>query len=125
MSLSVRRFDPTVQTVGVDSQWLAAELPAQPDPPVPFDGMTFGVATMTTNSPHGGERHPDGDEILYLVSGHVRIVFIDDPFDDIDVWPGQGLIVPKGVWHRVDIIEPSQIVYLTPGPNNEFREQDA
>jgi quercetin dioxygenase-like cupin family protein len=37
------------------------------------------------------------------------------------VEPGDGLVVPKGTWHRVDIIEPSQIVYLTPGPNNQFR----
>jgi hypothetical protein len=34
---------------------------------------------------------------------------------------GDGLIVPKGVWHTVDIIDPSQIVYVTPGPNNRFR----
>ena len=121
MSEQIRRFDPASQTIGIGADLAASELTAQPDPPVPFAGMTFGVASMTENSPHGGERHPDGDEVLYLISGHVRIVFIDDPFDDIDVWPGQGLIVPKGVWHRVDIVEPSQIVYLTPGPNNEFR----
>ena len=76
---------------------------------------------MTENSPHGGERHPDGDEILYLVSGRVRVVFIEDPLDDIEVNPGDGLVVPKGTWHRVDILEPSQIVYMTPGPNNEFK----
>jgi quercetin dioxygenase-like cupin family protein len=38
--------------------------------------------------------------------------------------PGTGLIVPRGVWHRVDFLKPSQIVYLTPGPNNEYRELD-
>ncbi|NIV18071.1 MAG: hypothetical protein GWN47_06570 [Woeseiaceae bacterium] len=35
--------------------------------------------------------------------------------------PVDGFIVPKGVWHRVDILEPSQIVYLTPGPNGKYR----
>ena len=114
-------FDPATETIGIDKALVATTLPHQPDPPVPFEGMTFGVATMTENSPHGGERHPDGDEVLYLVSGHIRIVFIENPIDDIDVLPGQGLVVPKGIWHRVDILEPSQIVYLTPGPNNEFR----
>ncbi len=115
------RFDPATQAIGIDNKLAASTLPHQPDPPVPFEGMTFGVATMTANSPHGGERHPDGDEILYLVSGRIRIVFIEDPLDDIDMLPGQGLVVPKGLWHRVDIVEPSQIVYLTPGPNNEFK----
>jgi homogentisate 1,2-dioxygenase len=51
----------------------------------------------------------------------IRVVFLDSPIDDFDVEPGDGLIVPKGMWHRVDILEPSQIVYLTPGPNNEYK----
>jgi mannose-6-phosphate isomerase-like protein (cupin superfamily) len=76
---------------------------------------------MSENSPHGGEVHPDGDEVLYLISGRVKVVFLDSDEEDIDVSPGDGLVVPKGTWHRVDIIEPSQIVYLTPGPNNQFR----
>jgi quercetin dioxygenase-like cupin family protein len=42
------------------------------------------------------------------------------PVQELDMAPGDGLIVPKGVWHRVDILEPSKIVYVTPGPNNEF-----
>lgn len=115
------RFDPTTHTIGLDRGLTATKMLEQPDPPVPVEGLTFGVATMAENSPHGGERHPDGDEVLYLVSGRVRVVFTDDPIDDIDVGPGDGLVVPRGVWHRVDILEPSQIAYLTPGPNNEFR----
>ena len=67
---------------------------------------------------------PDGDEVLYLISGRIRVVFLDDPIEDIEVLPGAGLVVPKGLWHRVDILEPSQIVYLTPGPNNRFRPLD-
>jgi quercetin dioxygenase-like cupin family protein len=96
-------------------------VPTEADPAIPVNGATFGVADMTENSPHDGERHPDGDEVLYLVSGKVRVVFVDSDEPDIDVMPGDGLIVPKGVWHRVDILEPSRIVYLTPGPNNEYR----
>lgn len=96
-------------------------MPDRPDPQIPVDGATFGIATMSENSPHNGERHPDGDELLYLISGRVRVVFVDGDYEDIEVVPGDGLIVPKGVWHRVDILEPSQIVYLTPGPNNEYR----
>lgn len=117
-------FDVDSQTVGLDRDLAASLVPAQPDPPIPVDGYTFGVATMSENSPHGGEMHADGDEVLYLISGRVRIVFIDGDFGDVDVAPGDGLIVPKGTWHRVDILEPSQIVYLTPGPNNRFKPLD-
>jgi mannose-6-phosphate isomerase-like protein (cupin superfamily) len=114
-------FDPVIHTIGLSRELEASKVPERPDPPIPVQGVTFGVATMSENSPHGGEMHPDGDEILYLISGRIRIVFLDDPEEDIDVSPGNGLVVPKGKWHRVDIIEPSEIVYVTPGPNNEFR----
>ena len=115
------KFNPATHTIGLSRNLEASLVPEQPDPPIPIDGMTFGVATMTENSPHGGERHPDGDEVLYLISGRARVVFLDSNEDDIEMLPGDGLVVPKGVWHRVDILEPCQIVYATPGPNNEFR----
>ena len=115
------RFDPATHTIGLSRNLVASLVPERPDPPVPVDGVTFGVATMTENSPHGGEMHPDGDEILYLISGRARVVFLDSDEADVDLRSGDGLVVPKGVWHRVDILEPCQIVYATPGPNNEFR----
>ena len=114
-------FDPSIDTVGLDPTLSASLVPQQADPAIPVTGITFGVASMTENSPHDGEMHPDGDEVLYLVSGHARVVFVDDEIADIDVRAGEGLVIPRGLWHRVDIIEPCQIVYLTPGPNNEYR----
>ena len=114
-------FNPSTHTIGLNRGLAATKMPERPDPPVPFSGVTFGVATMSENSPHGGEMHPDGDEVLYLISGRVNVVFLDDDEVDIEMGLGDGLVVPKGTWHRVDIIEPSQIVYLTPGPNNQFR----
>ena len=79
---------------------------------------------MTENAPHSGEMHPDGDEVLYLISGRVLVTLQTKPIQKIEMTPGNGLIVPRGVWHTVDIIEPSQIVYVTPGPNNQFRQQE-
>ena len=96
-------------------------MPARPDPAIPVDGYTFGVVTMTENSPHDGEMHPDGDEVLYLIDGKVRVTIEADPVQELEMLPGDGMIVPKGTWHRVDILEPSQIAYLTPGPGGEYR----
>jgi len=115
------RFNPLTETVGLTRDFAASLVPAQPDPPVPFTGTTFGVVTMVDNSPHAGEVHPDGDEILYLISGRVTVTLETIPVKVLEMKPGEGLIVPKGVWHRVDIVEASQIVYVTPGPNTEFR----
>ena len=114
-------FNPVNQTVAVKRDMSATTMPARPDPAIPVDGYTFGVATMTENSPHDGEMHPDGDEVLYLISGKVRVTIEIDPVKELEILPGNGMIVPKGVWHRVDILEPSQIVYLTPGPHGEYR----
>jgi mannose-6-phosphate isomerase-like protein (cupin superfamily) len=115
------KFNPSTHTIGLGRDLIASKVPERPDPPVPVDGATIGIATMSENSPHGGEMHPDGDEILYLISGRANVVFLDSPEEDIEMQPGDGLVVPKGMWHRVDILEPCQIVYVTPGPNNEYR----
>lgn len=115
------KFDQDKHVVAIKRDMSAETMPAQPDPAIPVDGYSFGVATMTENSPHDGEMHPDGDEVLYLVSGRVGVTLETDPVQELEMLPGDGLIVPKGVWHRVDILEPSQIVYLTPGPNGEYR----
>ena len=114
-------FDPVTHVIGISNRLKATKLPEQPDPPLPVEGLTIGIATMTENSPHDGEMHPDGDEVLYLISGHANVVFLASSDSDVELKPGTGLVVPRGMWHRVDILEPSQIVYATPGPNNEFR----
>ena len=115
------RFNPSTHTVGLSRDFIASLVPARPDPPIPIDGVTIGVATMSENSPHNGEMHPDGDEILYLVSGRARVILETTPVEELEMKAGDGVIVPKGVWHRVDILEPCQIVYVTPGPRTEFR----
>lgn len=115
------KFNPSEYTIGLSHDLAASKVPERPDPPIPVDGMTFGIAAMSASSAHGGEMHPDGDEVLYLISGRANVVFLDSAEADIEMRPGDGLVVPRGIWHRVDILEPCQIVYLTPGPNNEFR----
>ena len=115
------RFDANIDTIGIGRDLFSELVPMQADPPIPVDGMTIGIAEMSENSPHGGEMHPDGDEVLYLISGHVNVVFEDGAFEEIDMQPGDGLVVPKGVWHRVDILSPSKIMYSTPGPGGEYR----
>lgn len=117
-----KTFSATDHVVGVDRNLDASvQVLTGHDPDQPVDGMTFGVAIMPQSAPHGGERHPDGDEILYLVSGTARLVFTDDPLPDVLVEAGQTVVVPRGLWHRVDVLEPCHIVYMTPGMNNEER----
>ena len=118
---SPTRFDANIDTIGVGRDLIAIRVPMQADPPIPVDGLTIGIAEMSEKSPHAGEMPTDGDEVLYLISGHVNVVFEEAEFDTVDMQPGDGLVVPKGVWHRVDILAPSKIIYATPGPGGEYR----
>ena len=118
---NAKQFDADTETVAINRKFSAQIMPARADPAVPVDGYTFGVATMTENSPHDGEMHPDGDEVLYLIDGKVRVTLETDPVQVLEMMPGDGAVVPQGVWHKVDILEPSRIVYLTPGPGGEYR----
>ena len=115
------RFDPDSETIALTRELDASVGPARPDPPVPVDGVTIGVATMRENAPHGGEMHPDGDEILYLIEGRISVSLETTPPAVLELDAGEGIVVPKGVWHRVDIVSPSRIVYITPGPNGQYR----
>src|SRR5262245_7150167 len=66
--------------------------------------------------------HPDGDEVLFLISGRLDVVLEEDDTQGVvEMTPGQALIVPKGVWHRVLPREPSQLLHITPGPGGEWR----
>jgi mannose-6-phosphate isomerase-like protein (cupin superfamily) len=96
--------------------------------PVRVDGHVVGAARMSQNPPHRGEMHPDGDELLYLVSGRLDVIIEDDGTKDRvgtervhTLLPGQALLVPKGAWHRVDVREPSHLVHVTPGPGDGHR----
>ena len=90
-------------------------------PPQRIDGMTVGIVTMTENAPHAGEMHPDGDEILYVISGRVSVTCDSDPGAELILGPGQACIVPKGEWHNVSILEKTQLIHITPGPNGDHR----
>jgi quercetin dioxygenase-like cupin family protein len=97
----------------------------KPGPPKRIDGMTVGVVTLTadTLAPHKGEVHPDGDEILYVISGRLRVTGESDPAKSVvEVGTGEACIVWKGEWHRVTVLEsPTQLIHITPGPNGDYR----
>ena len=93
----------------------------RPGPPERIDGVTVGFITMEHDAPHGGEVHPDGDEILYVISGRLRVRGDSAPADPLELGPGEACVVKQGEWHKVDVLEPTQLVHITPGPNGDHR----
>lgn len=113
-------IDVRNHVIDIYKDWSISIRETRPGPPERVDGMTVGIVTMTQNAPHGGEVHPDGDEILYVVSGKLR-VSCDSMDEELILDPGQAFIVPRGEWHQVDVLEPTQLVHITPGPHGDHR----
>lgn len=63
------------------------------------------------------ERHPDGDELVVLLSGEIELL-LDDALGQraVRLRTGECAIVPAGAWHRAVILAPSQMLFITPTP---------
>jgi len=90
-------------------------------PPPLADGFVVGLADLTQDPPHRGERHPDGDELVLVVSGRATVTLESAPAAPLELGPGEACVIPMGEWHRIHPIEPTRLVYITPGPRSEHR----
>jgi mannose-6-phosphate isomerase-like protein (cupin superfamily) len=119
-----RRIDLAREVVGLDGSDRLARLVEQTPgrPPQRIDGFTVGAPELIGDAPHDGEIHPDGDELLYLISGAVTVTLeLADGDRLVDLGAGDALVVPKGVWHKITMRERGQLIHITPGPNGEAR----
>ena len=123
-------FDGNVANIARD--WSISMAATAPGPPKRIDGCTVGVAAnLDGPGPHGGEVHPDGDELLYVVSGTMEVIFDDGDEHAVGavttvlLHAGEACVVPRGVLHRVEAVEPSCLVHVTPGPNGGHRPRSA
>jgi len=90
--------------------------------PQRIDGLTIGAPDLTSDPPHNGEVHPDGDELLYMVSGSVTVrLELPDGDQTVELGAGDAIVIPKGVWHLVTLREPGRLIHITPGPNGDAR----
>jgi len=68
------------------------------------------------------ERHPAGDEVVVMLSGHTTLVQdVDGRETRIELRAGQAAINPRGVWHTADVHEPGPALFITPGRGTEHR----
>src|SRR5437763_8480486 len=110
-----RRIDLAHEVVGLDGSDRRARLvPQTGRGPQRIDGFTIGAPRITGNAPHDGEMHPDGDELLYLISGAVTVTLELSTGDvGVDLGAGGALGVPTGVWRQITLREPGLLVHLT------------
>lgn len=101
-------------------------------PPRRVDGYSIGaIPNVQGPGPHGGEVHPDGDELLYLVEGEMEVILDDGDEHHVGnetrflLRSGEAYVIPRGVWHRLESSDPCYLVHVTPGPNGGHRPRSA
>ena len=69
------------------------------------------------------ERHPAGDELLYLLEGGAELRLWRQGAEEAFAFdrPGQAVLIPRGVWHTARVAGPCRILFLTPGEGTENR----
>jgi quercetin dioxygenase-like cupin family protein len=88
------------------------------------EGRLVTVGPEETTWTHW-ERHPAGEEVVYLLSGRVDVVQDHDGKEvTIPVRAGEAMINPKGIWHRAVVHEPGKALFITPGLGTEHRPMD-
>jgi quercetin dioxygenase-like cupin family protein len=65
------------------------------------------------------ERHPEDDELLYVIEGQVTIEILTET-DRIEVPVSEGsfLVVPRNHWHRHKLDGLLKEMYVTPGASD-------
>ena len=68
------------------------------------------------------EMHPDGDEIVVLLSGAVDLV-LDLPGGPrtVELRDRGAAVVPGGVWHTANVLGPSEALHITRGAGTTHR----
>jgi mannose-6-phosphate isomerase-like protein (cupin superfamily) len=68
------------------------------------------------------EMHPDGDEIVILLSGAIDLVLEEMGGERIvELRDRAAVIVPRGVWHTANAIAPSEALHITRGAGTTHR----
>lgn len=69
------------------------------------------------------EMHPNGEEIVYLLSGAADLILEKDGVTKTFELRGKGLVViERGTWHTAKVFEPSIMLVITHGKETQIRE---
>lgn len=87
-----------------------------------LDGYLMTVSDVRKDMPHW-ERHPNGEEVLYLLSGKLDVL-IEEAGREKRVplrAEAPGVVIPAGAWHRAVVVEPGRLMFITWGEGTEHR----
>jgi mannose-6-phosphate isomerase-like protein (cupin superfamily) len=86
-----------------------------------YEGRIAGTVPITQDMPLW-EIHPSGDEFLYLLSGRMACILEESHGERVvELRAGEACIVPQGVWHRLLVHEPGDLLFITPDEGTAHR----
>jgi Mannose-6-phosphate isomerase len=84
----------------------------------PFNQCTLGVVRFSGETPW--ERHPDGDELLYILDGEISVTILTDGGPvRATVSAGSIFVVPRDLWHRQLAQTGATLLFATPTEKTE------
>jgi quercetin dioxygenase-like cupin family protein len=113
MSTSVHRYKVTFQGtpsdagipergwVDMDVRWLVTK------ESVGSEKTVFGVTVFPPGAKHDIHRHPNAEEVEYLVSGH-GIAYVND--DAVELGAGEAVFVPRDAYHGFENTSNAEVV---------------
>jgi homogentisate 1,2-dioxygenase len=120
VTLAVRRLDGAFVHLG-DGGGASAH-PVGPDfwanMPAVFDTGRMVSAMAQDRDWTAWEMHPEGDELIVLLSGRLRLL---TEAGDAELGPGDYVLMPRGVWHTADVLAPGEALFVMPGAGTQSR----
>jgi mannose-6-phosphate isomerase-like protein (cupin superfamily) len=122
-------FDPFATLVHLRVDGSALPVAWTPDV---FRQLPAGDGDRVIGAKHGAEpadfhadeweMHPGGDEVLCLLTGAIDVV-LDEPAGQrtFGLRGGRACLVPRGVWHRLILRQPSDLLFITPARGTRHR----
>jgi len=122
-------FDPFATLVHLRAEGRAVPVAWTPDV---FRALETEVGDRVIGAKHANapadfhadewEMHPGGDEVLYLLAGALDVV-LEEPGGErtFGLEGGQACLVPRGVWHRLVLRRPSDLLFVTPARGTRHR----
>ena len=84
----------------------------------PFDDGQAGVFWSEAGGPSPWEMHPECDEMLQVLEGEIEVEVLPQDGsrgETTRVPAGSFCVVPRGCWHRQNLLARTKELYLTPG----------
>lgn len=83
------------------------------------DGAVFAAKFAGVSA---WERHPNGDEIVYIVNGVTTLhLIIADERESVSLRAGMMTIVPQNAWHQFEAPDGVCVMTATPQPTEHLR----